>query len=66
MDSYCCEYLKYHIEFKCDIHKDDFECPDKIIIKSEKNKEYGIPIHDGGSSYIKIKFCPFCGEKLKK
>jgi hypothetical protein len=26
--------------------------------------EYGLIIHDGGSSYIKISFCPFCGNKF--
>ena len=60
----CCESMKYHLEYKCDIHKNAFDCPDKIIHKSKKN-EYCIIIHDGGSSYIKITFCPFCGNKLK-
>ena len=62
----CCETMNYHLDFKCDIHKDDFDCPDKIIYLSKKNKEFGIIIHDGGSSYIKIKYCPWCGSKLKK
>ncbi|WP_211290371.1 DUF6980 family protein [Flavobacterium croceum] len=57
--------MKYHSEFKCDIHKDDFDCPDKIIYSTKKNKEFGIIIHDGGTSFIKIKFCPWCGKKLK-
>jgi hypothetical protein len=26
--------------------------------------EYGIPIHDGGSSYIVIQYCPWCGSSL--
>jgi hypothetical protein len=25
---------------------------------------FGLPIHDGGSSFIKINFCPWCGKKL--
>jgi hypothetical protein len=62
----CCDTMKYHLEFKCDIHKDDFDCPDKIIYSSKKNKEFGIIIHDGGTSFIKIKFCPWCGKKIKK
>jgi hypothetical protein len=56
--------MKYHLEYKCDIHVDPFDCPDNIILKSKKNKEYGIIIHDGGSSYISILFCPGCGKKL--
>lgn len=61
--SYCCETMKCHLEYKCDIHTDPFECPDKIIVKS-KDKDYGIIIHDGGSSFITIEFCPWCGKKL--
>jgi hypothetical protein len=29
-----------------------------------KFREYGIPVLDGGSSMIKIMFCPWCGQKL--
>jgi len=61
--SYCCETMKYHLEYKCDIHSDSFDCPDKIIVKS-KDKDYGIIIHDGGSSFITIEFCPWCGKKI--
>lgn len=56
--------MQYHLEYKCDIHKDSFECPDNLIFKSKKNKDYGIIIHDGGNSFITIKFCPWCGKKL--
>jgi hypothetical protein len=61
----CCETMKYHLNFKCDIHKDRFDCPDNIIYSSKNKKELGIIIHDGGSSFIKIKYCPWCGNKLK-
>lgn len=56
--------MKYHIEYKCDIHKDPFDCPDKIINYSKKTETCGIIIHDGGSSFIEIKFCPWCGENI--
>lgn len=62
---FCCESMKYHIEYKCDIHENPFDCPDKIINYSTKQNNYGIIIHDGGSSYIEIEFCPWCGKKLK-
>ena len=29
-----------------------------------KFKEYGIPVLDGGESFIVIQFCPWCGKKL--
>ncbi|MBP6758172.1 MAG: hypothetical protein KA133_02870 [Flavobacterium sp.] len=61
---FCCESMKYHIEFKCDIHKDPFDCPDKIINYSKKQNVYGIIIHDRGNSFIEINFCPWCGTKI--
>lgn len=60
----CCNALEYHSQNHCDIHLDDFECPDCIIHYTEKFDEYGIIIHDGGQSVITIQFCPFCGAKL--
>ena len=36
-----------------------------IIINKWSDGTYGIPIHDGGSSIIEIKYCPWCGETLK-
>ncbi|WP_420800291.1 DUF6980 family protein [Neobacillus terrae] len=47
-----------------EIHENPFECPDKIIIFDERNDEYGLIIHDGGTSSISIEFCPWCGSKL--
>lgn len=29
-----------------------------------KFREYGIAVLDGGSSYIEIHYCPWCGSKL--
>lgn len=55
--------MDYHANFKCDIHENPFDCPDKIIIH-EKDSDYGIIIHDGGSSSIEVNFCPWCGSKL--
>ena len=57
--------MEYHANFKCDIHENPFDCPDNIIVFSEKNRRYGLIIHDGGSSSIEINFCPWCGKKLK-
>ena len=27
-------------------------------------REYGIPVLDGGTSYIRIEYCPWCGKEL--
>ncbi|MDP5210232.1 hypothetical protein [Microbulbifer sp. 2205BS26-8] len=34
------------------------------VIYIPKFREYGISILDGGSSFLKIVFCPWCGTKL--
>jgi len=61
---YCCELMKENSEFSCKSCKDEFECPDTLIYYSKKKHEFGIIIHDGGTSYIKIDYCPWCGTKL--
>lgn len=59
---YCCVHMAYYlIEEK--ISKDKINY-DSVITYASKRKEFGIPIHDGGSSYIQINYCPWCGQKL--
>ena len=60
---YCCSDLVHHVTAKCDKH-DDWECPDKVIVATKSG--YGLPIRDGGSSFIQINFCPFCGTNLSE
>ncbi len=61
---YCCVNMAYHlIEDKISKNSEEINY-DSIIKHSLKRKEFGIPIHDGGSSYIKINYCPWCGQKL--
>lgn len=64
MSNFCCDDMKYHLEHKCDIHENIFDCADNLFIYNHIMNEYGIIIHDGGSSYIEIKYCPFCGKFL--
>lgn len=49
----CCSHLQYAI--------DD---PDVPIVYSSKFREVGIRVLDGGSSYIVIKHCPWCENRL--
>ena len=56
---YCCLEMAYHLAFPG--NRDDI---DQIINHFTEAKEFGIPIHDSGSSHIKINFCPWCGTKL--
>jgi len=48
----------------CAQHPDPFSCPDRLIHYVEKFEEYGIIIHDGGSSFAVISYCPWCGARL--
>ncbi len=62
--THCCDSMGYHVKFNCTIHKDLYKCPDSILKYSDVFDEYGIIIHDGGTSSITISYCPFCGIKL--
>ncbi|MGC8229997.1 DUF6980 family protein [Pseudobacillus badius] len=65
MKDYCCEEMEYHATFSCNVHHHPFDCPDQLIYVDKDNEAYGLIIHDGGSSAITIKFCPWCSSKLK-
>lgn len=44
--------------------KQALESEDAILRYNDAYREYGIVIHDGGSSHLTIGFCPFCGAEL--
>jgi hypothetical protein len=61
---YCCLYMAYYlIEDNKSKRRKEINY-DSIVTHDKKGKAFGIPIHDGGSSFIKIDFCPWCGDKL--
>jgi hypothetical protein len=37
---------------------------DVLVAYSAVFDEYGIVVHDGGNSYARIDFCPWCGSRL--
>ena len=59
----CCSTMAGQLAHKCTKHEPQ-DCPDVVILKYGKG--YGLPIKDGGSSFMLINFCPFCGTKLRK
>lgn len=59
----CCEMMRYQVDWKCDRHTDPAECPDALIGYFGKSKTLGLLIHDGGSSFIAINYCPWCGTR---
>lgn len=61
---HCCDRLSEAIAVRCSDHDDPYECPDVLVVYVEKFDEYGLVIHDGGSSYVVIQYCPWCGRRL--
>lgn len=62
---YCCLDMAYHlIEYEKSKNSPVINY-DSVIEHWQKTNEFGIPIHDGGSSFIKIDYCPWCGNKLQ-
>jgi len=62
---YPCVHIAYHVTEKCGQNADAWECPDITLVFNKKSGAFGIPVRDGGSSYIQIGFCPWCGVQLK-
>ena len=63
-DRHCCAEMTAALGFRCDVHDDPFDCPDTLLIHHPLFREYGLPIRDGGPSYLTISHCPFCGAAL--
>jgi len=64
MAQHCCDAMRDQVESRCDEHLDRFECPDDLVAFIPKFQEYGLIVHDGGTSMIGITFCPWCGHHL--
>lgn len=50
---HCCDMMRYYIEHE-----------DRVIYYWARFDEYLVPVHDGGTSGIQMKFCPWCGTRL--
>ena len=66
MKDHCCETMNYRAIFKCSEHPDVFDCPDSVAYFKSRPGKYGLIVHDGGASFIEIKFCPWYGLSLKR
>lgn len=51
------------LDHRCEQHPDPFDCPDHLVYRTAGGG-FGLIIHDGGSSFIAIRFCPWCGAAL--
>lgn len=61
---HCCEAMRGQVEHRCDAHADAYDCPDALVVFVARFQEYGLVIHDGGTSSVGITFCPWCGRRL--
>src|SRR5262245_20883263 len=39
---HCCDQMSESLSVKCDIHMDEYECPDCLVVYNRKYQEYGI------------------------
>ncbi len=61
---HCCKAME---EMSNPTHcNDQFDCPDNLIYFSEEHAAYGIIVHDGGTSFVTLNFCPWCGVRVGK
>ncbi|RTL43895.1 MAG: hypothetical protein EKK53_09285 [Burkholderiales bacterium] len=61
---HCCARMQAQVDFSCPDHPELDACPEALIRYSDKFREYGLRIHDGGSGSVAIAHCPWCGATL--
>ena len=61
---HCCARMAIALAPQVESDDERFADPDVLVWYSEQLDEYGIIVHDGGSSTVEICFCPWCGTKL--
>ena len=49
---HCCDQMQRMID------------EEKSIVFIPEFREYGVPVRDGGSSFLEMEYCPWCGVKL--
>ncbi|MGW5481912.1 DUF6980 family protein [Streptomyces sp. NPDC004008] len=64
MTRHCCAAMTDRVNRECERHDDAFASPDALILFTARFREYGLVVHDGGTSSIGIDFCPWCGQRL--
>lgn len=61
---FCCAEMAAALAHDCTQHADPFDCPDTVLVHNPLFEEYGMPIRDGGMSYLVVSHCPWCGARL--
>jgi hypothetical protein len=60
----CCDKMRAQLGWPCDRHRHPEECPDALVGHFPNSRRFGLYVHDGGSSFVEIHFCPWCGHSL--
>lgn len=66
VSDYPCVHIAEAVTFTCHVHDDPWDCSDYLIVYFKEEDRYGLPLRDGGTSYITINNCPWCGVKLNE
>lgn len=59
---HCCEVMRANVEHRCE----EEGCAGVLVVRIDMFREYGMVVHDGGSSFVPIAHCPWCGSKLPR
>jgi hypothetical protein len=62
----CCDEMRAQVNWACADHAAASDCPDALVGRFGAARTYGLYIHDGGSSFVAIRFCPWCGAKTSE
>lgn len=63
---FCCDQMRLNATVQCDEHRTEpWACPDVLVTRSEDGDVLGLPVRDGGSSFMMIRHCPWCGTDLR-
>jgi hypothetical protein len=63
---HCCKEMRRAVAYRCKQHPNRYDCPDCLIGYIPKFNEYGILVHDGGTTSCSISHCPWCGTVLPR
>jgi len=61
---HCCDRMCEELDKNGWVGLNHAQCPDSLVRYVPKYDEYGLIVHDGGSSMIRISFCPWCGARF--
>lgn len=62
---FCCAEMTRQVQHTCADHPDLSECPDALIVHDPDSGQFGMRVHDGGTSHLTISHCPWCGVDLQ-